>query len=321
METLIRRLHFVKVEAAKRHWAKTSVGCEKEASRLAAVTRANAEELQLAKSYVSDAEGALATLEAQMATKRRRAAARGANSGSQSHADYSDGSSEEEAATEAGLLTPCGDAHVSDRTAQQPMAAKQRTSIQAQFTGQSVIVVPSNANALGQAPARARTLGTFSGCRPELVGQPPRISAQLAPGGMTTGGSATKPAIVSPHLTAAGSHSSHASGQSHTPESSRVQAQIWQNAMRQFMLQQAEAAPTSGDRPPPGWQPAAPLGAGAKSSSASNSTPNVSSGQCTWKICNWELEPQCRRGSALSQHLSAGSSRQPNGASRAAAER
>ena len=52
-----------KVIHASRHWAKTSVACEREAGRLQAALTANTEDMQAAKTYVLAAKEHLAKLE------------------------------------------------------------------------------------------------------------------------------------------------------------------------------------------------------------------------------------------------------------------
>lgn len=55
---------------ASRHWAKTSVSCEKEASRLQAALTANTEDLEAARAYLADAKVHLAELEEKVANKQ-----------------------------------------------------------------------------------------------------------------------------------------------------------------------------------------------------------------------------------------------------------
>ena len=57
------------MEQAKRHWAKTSVGCEKETARLQAAMLANAEDLRSARAYLGDAKEALESMLAEQAVK------------------------------------------------------------------------------------------------------------------------------------------------------------------------------------------------------------------------------------------------------------
>ena len=62
------------MEQAKRHWAKTSVGCEKETARLQAAMLANAEDLRSARVYLGDAKEALESMLAEQAAKHPPAA-------------------------------------------------------------------------------------------------------------------------------------------------------------------------------------------------------------------------------------------------------
>ena len=57
------------MDQAKRHWAKTSVVCEKETARLQAAMLANAEDLRSARAYLGDAKEALESMLAEQAAK------------------------------------------------------------------------------------------------------------------------------------------------------------------------------------------------------------------------------------------------------------
>lgn len=59
---------------ASRHWAKTSVACEKEAVRLQAALVANTEDMQAAKSYLIDAKAHLEKIEKQQLDRQTQSA-------------------------------------------------------------------------------------------------------------------------------------------------------------------------------------------------------------------------------------------------------
>ena len=55
---------------ASRHWARTSVACEKEATRLQAALAVNAEDMQSAQAYLADSKAHLEEIELRVAGKK-----------------------------------------------------------------------------------------------------------------------------------------------------------------------------------------------------------------------------------------------------------